>query len=92
MEGGETPESAGMIPRAVSQVFSSAQLLKGKGWTYTFKASFMEVTASSLVLLSTKQANVNMLGVYCALLTRVVLFLVLVSVHHEVANTCVPSR
>lgn len=33
----------GMIPRAVYQIFQSCEDLKGKGWTYTFQAMFLEI-------------------------------------------------
>uniref|UniRef100_UPI0035902787 carboxy-terminal kinesin 2-like n=1 Tax=Myxine glutinosa TaxID=7769 RepID=UPI0035902787 len=37
------PESRGIIPRAVSQVFSTAEQLQVQGWKYTFVASFLEI-------------------------------------------------
>ncbi|OCT67829.1 hypothetical protein XELAEV_18039133mg [Xenopus laevis] len=45
MEGPEdvTDDSMGMIPRAIHQIFSSAEELKAKGWQYTFTASFLEI-------------------------------------------------
>uniref|UniRef100_A0A8C4N9K9 Kinesin family member C1 n=2 Tax=Eptatretus burgeri TaxID=7764 RepID=A0A8C4N9K9_EPTBU len=36
-------ESRGMIPRAVSQVFLTAEELQVKGWKYSFVASFLEI-------------------------------------------------
>jgi kinesin family protein C1 len=41
MEGNS--ENPGMIPRAVMQIFDTAQGLKSKGWTYTFEAYFLEI-------------------------------------------------
>ena len=43
MEGGEEPEARGMIPRAVQQIFATAAEMEGKGWQYTFEASFLEI-------------------------------------------------
>lgn len=42
MEGG-AGDAQGMIPRAVAQIFETAQALQAKGWTYTLTASFIEV-------------------------------------------------
>ncbi|KAG5337516.1 hypothetical protein C0989_009426 [Termitomyces sp. Mn162] len=43
MEGGPTEESAGMIPRAVEQVFQVTEDMKSKGWTYTLEGQFLEI-------------------------------------------------
>ncbi|KAG6810531.1 hypothetical protein H0H92_011449 [Tricholoma furcatifolium] len=43
MEGGPTEETAGMIPRAVEQVFQVSHDMKGKGWTYTLEGQFLEI-------------------------------------------------
>ncbi|KAJ3082854.1 hypothetical protein HDU99_001386 [Rhizoclosmatium hyalinum] len=43
MEGGASPETMGMIPRAVAQIFECAEKLKGKGWTYQFESQFLEI-------------------------------------------------
>lgn len=46
MEGGPDKldqASSGMIPRAVRQIFSSADALKEKGWTFTFESSYLEI-------------------------------------------------
>ncbi|KAG8448545.1 hypothetical protein GDO86_015584 [Hymenochirus boettgeri] len=45
MEGPEdvTPDTMGMIPRAIRQIFTSAEELREKGWQYTFTASFLEI-------------------------------------------------
>ncbi|KAI9332153.1 KIFC1-like kinesin [Zopfochytrium polystomum] len=37
------PEKMGMIPRAFTQIFESAEQLKSKGWTYNFEAQFLEI-------------------------------------------------
>ena len=39
MEGGASPESKGMIPRAVDKIFTEAAELTKRGWVYTFEAS-----------------------------------------------------
>ncbi|KAG6859866.1 hypothetical protein C0995_002698 [Termitomyces sp. Mi166 len=43
MEGGPTEETAGMIPRAVEQVFRAIEDMKSKGWTYTLEGQFLEI-------------------------------------------------
>lgn len=45
MEGApdKDPRQAGMIPRAVDQVFSTASSLAEKGWKFTFEASYLEI-------------------------------------------------
>ncbi|XP_068106293.1 kinesin-like protein KIFC1 isoform X1 [Hyperolius riggenbachi] len=45
MEGPDTActQTMGMIPRAIHQIFSSAQELRIKGWEYKFTASFLEI-------------------------------------------------
>ncbi|EPQ56718.1 kinesin-domain-containing protein [Gloeophyllum trabeum ATCC 11539] len=43
MEGGPTESTAGMIPRAVEQVFSVAEELKSKGWEYKMEGQFLEI-------------------------------------------------
>lgn len=51
MEGPPLPPSAtsldpavqGMIPRTVQQIFSSAEALKEKGWSYTMEGTFLEI-------------------------------------------------
>ncbi|NWQ72301.1 CTK2 protein, partial [Neopipo cinnamomea] len=51
MEGPEpagSPESRGMIPRAVRHLFQSTHDLAGKGWQYRFSASFLEIYNESL--------------------------------------------
>ncbi|CAH1262778.1 KIFC1 [Branchiostoma lanceolatum] len=42
------PEQRGMIPRAVEQVFHTAEQLKTKGWEYKITASFLEIYNESL--------------------------------------------
>ncbi|XP_062457032.1 carboxy-terminal kinesin 2-like [Rhea pennata] len=50
MEGPDVldPETCGMIPRAVRQVFRGAEELAAKGWQYRFTASFLEIYNESL--------------------------------------------
>ncbi|KAI0731065.1 kinesin-domain-containing protein [Earliella scabrosa] len=43
MEGGQTEMTAGMIPRAVEQVFRVADELKSKGWQYKMEGQFLEI-------------------------------------------------
>ncbi|KAG6915058.1 hypothetical protein DXG01_013665 [Tephrocybe rancida] len=43
MEGGSTDETAGMIPRAVDQVFRETEEMKSKGWVYTIEGQFLEI-------------------------------------------------
>eukprot|EP01128_Nolandella_sp_AFSM9_P003465 TRINITY_DN1490_c0_g2_i2.p1 TRINITY_DN1490_c0_g2~~TRINITY_DN1490_c0_g2_i2.p1 ORF type:complete len:720 (-),score=204.42 TRINITY_DN1490_c0_g2_i2:72-2231(-) len=44
----QTPENAGMIQRAVTQVFAHKQLLESQGWTYSLTASFLEIYNETL--------------------------------------------
>jgi kinesin family protein C1 len=37
------PETRGMIPRAVEQIFTSADSLKDKGWTYEMEVMYLEI-------------------------------------------------
>lgn len=39
----ENPENSGMIPRAVEQIYYTANKLKEKGWSYVMEASFLEI-------------------------------------------------
>ncbi|XP_032094613.1 LOW QUALITY PROTEIN: kinesin-like protein KIFC1 [Thamnophis elegans] len=50
MEGPEdqNPETAGMIPRAVQQIFAASREMETKGWKYQFTASFLEIYNESL--------------------------------------------
>ncbi|KZT64495.1 kinesin-domain-containing protein [Daedalea quercina L-15889] len=43
MEGGSTDITAGMIPRAVEQVFRVAEELRSKGWEYKMEGQFLEI-------------------------------------------------
>ncbi|KNE65111.1 hypothetical protein AMAG_10767 [Allomyces macrogynus ATCC 38327] len=48
----------GMIPRAVDQIFASAAALKEQGWTYTFRAQYIEIYNETLRdLLAPPNAN-----------------------------------
>jgi len=51
MEGGSTEQTAGMIPRAVEQVFRVAGEMKNKGWEYAMEGQFLEIVGSSAVIL-----------------------------------------
>ncbi|KAI0085806.1 P-loop containing nucleoside triphosphate hydrolase protein [Irpex rosettiformis] len=43
MEGGSTEYNAGMIPRAVEEVFKVAKELECKGWEYKMEGQFLEI-------------------------------------------------
>jgi len=45
MEGPEkiTPETRGMIPRSVEQLFNYREEMKAKGWSYEFSVSYLEI-------------------------------------------------
>ncbi|PFH53260.1 hypothetical protein AMATHDRAFT_73463 [Amanita thiersii Skay4041] len=43
MEGGSTESTAGMIPRAVEQVFRVTEFMKTKGWEYKMEGQFLEI-------------------------------------------------
>ena len=43
MEGGSSPDTSGMIPRAVEQVFKVIEDLKSKGWEYILEGQFLEI-------------------------------------------------
>eukprot|EP00667_Euglena_gracilis_P005329 EG_transcript_5369 len=45
MEGptNPTPEAAGMIPRAVAQIFAEGERLKPRGWEFQLEATFVEI-------------------------------------------------
>jgi len=43
MIGGKDPESCGMIPRSVTQIFEAAKVLRSRGWTFEIEASFLEI-------------------------------------------------
>lgn len=50
MEGPNAPdtESEGMIPRAVTQIFETAESLKEKGWAYQISCQFLEIYNENL--------------------------------------------
>nr|XP_028576617.1 kinesin-like protein KIFC1 isoform X1 [Podarcis muralis] len=50
MEGPDCqdPSTAGMIPRAVQQIFRKAREMEAKGWKYHFTANFLEIYNESL--------------------------------------------
>ncbi|CAL1715392.1 unnamed protein product [Somion occarium] len=43
MEGGPTEATAGMIPRAVEQVFAVTEELQNKGWEYKMEGQMLEI-------------------------------------------------
>ncbi|CDZ96288.1 kinesin-domain-containing protein [Phaffia rhodozyma] len=48
MEGGSTPESMGMIPRAILQIFEVTEYLKEQGWKYELEGQFLEIYNETL--------------------------------------------
>ncbi|KAJ6651936.1 hypothetical protein lerEdw1_015917 [Lerista edwardsae] len=50
MEGPEevSPDTAGLIPRAVQQVFRASREMAAKGWKHHFSASFLEIYNEAL--------------------------------------------
>jgi kinesin family protein C1 len=50
MEGPDHPtvEDAGMIPRAVEQIYAATEKLKKQGWEYTMEAQYLEIYNESL--------------------------------------------
>jgi kinesin family protein C1 len=48
LEDPYSDDDRGMIPRAVSQIFKQAELLKSKGWTYTFDGNYIEIYNETL--------------------------------------------
>lgn len=48
MEGGDSYQAMGVIPRAVQQVFLAAHKLTDQGWKFSFRASFVEIYNESL--------------------------------------------
>ncbi|KAG7450688.1 kinesin-domain-containing protein [Guyanagaster necrorhizus] len=59
MEGGQTEEMAGMIPRAVDQVFRVTNDLKSRGWEYTLEGQFLEIYNETINDLLASSASVN---------------------------------
>ncbi len=56
----QTAENAGMIQRAVSQIFETSARLETQGWKFAFDASFLEIYNESLRdLLSANRAKVS---------------------------------
>lgn len=47
ISGSQDP-NAGMIPRAVQQIYSACEALKEKGWEYSMQAQFLEIYNESL--------------------------------------------
>ncbi len=47
LTGPEDP-NAGMIPRAVQQIYSACKALEQKGWVYTMEAQFLEIYNETL--------------------------------------------
>lgn len=43
MQGGEQPNTEGIIPRSIVHILNEAQRLKVQGWEYTLTANFLEI-------------------------------------------------
>jgi len=52
-----TDDLAGMIPRAVAQIFASAERLAEKGWEYSMEAQFLEIYNETIRDLLAKDAG-----------------------------------
>ena len=50
-------ETAGMIPRAVEQVFRVAEQLRAKGWEYRMEGQFLEIVSSKSLLTTDKSLS-----------------------------------
>jgi len=48
MQGGLSPSSWGLIPRFSHQIFNTAEEMRGNGWQWCLKASFLEVYNEAL--------------------------------------------
>ncbi len=45
---GPDDQQAGMIPRAVQQIYAACEALKDKGWEYSMQAQFLEIYNETL--------------------------------------------
>ena len=43
MQGGEAPNTEGIIPRSIVHILKEAKRLEAQGWAYTMTASFLEI-------------------------------------------------
>merc|ERR1719319_2194747 len=59
MEGGQSEEQAGMIPKTIQQIFSETQRLVEKGWSYKLEASFLEIYNEEIRDLLATEKNLN---------------------------------
>lgn len=41
----QTPETQGMIPRAIAKIFDSTDRLKAQGWVYELEGQFLEIVS-----------------------------------------------
>ncbi|KAF5348299.1 hypothetical protein D9756_010534 [Leucocoprinus leucothites] len=57
MEGGSGEEQAGMIPRAVEQVFRVAGEMRNRGWEYHIEGEFLEIYNETIHDLLTKESD-----------------------------------
>jgi len=54
--GSAAPAEAGLIPRAVQMLWSTADALKDKGWKYDFEGQMLEIVSVPCVLMSASAA------------------------------------
>lgn len=52
-------EDAGMIPRAVQQIFKSTEALKERGWTFRFECSYLEIYNETIRDLLNNKPDLN---------------------------------
>ena len=52
-------EKRGMIPRAVEQIFQTAESLKDKGWTYEMEVNYLEIYNETIRDLLCPQNNIK---------------------------------
>ena len=43
MQGGDQPNTEGIIPRSIVHILNEARRLQGQGWAYTLTANFLEI-------------------------------------------------
>lgn len=55
----DDPDAMGMIPRAVMQIFQTAESLRPKGWKFEMEASFLEIYNESLRDLLSPSTNLD---------------------------------
>ena len=55
MQGGNSDDTRGIIPRSISQILETSNSMKNDGWSFNIKASFVEIYNEEIIdLLSSK--------------------------------------